>query len=53
MYEVNGVKYDENINTNKTNTEQVWNTQEQQRIHGNTKKQTYARKHCRRSVYKT
>ena len=30
MYEVNGVKYDENINTNKTNTEQGWNTQEQQ-----------------------
>lgn len=22
-------------------------------IHGNTKKQTYTRKHCRRSVYKT
>lgn len=22
-------------------------------IHGNTKKQTYARKHCRRSIYKT
>lgn len=29
MYEVNGVKYDENINTSKTNTEQGWNTQEQ------------------------
>lgn len=29
MYEVNGVKYDETINTNKTNTEQGWNTQEQ------------------------
>lgn len=30
MYEVNGVKYDENVNTNKANTEQGWNTQEQQ-----------------------
>lgn len=30
MYEVNGVKYDENINQNKANTEQGWNTQEQQ-----------------------
>ena len=50
MYEVNGVKYDENNQKNKHGTKLEY---ARTATNGNDTKQTYARKHCRRSVYET